>query len=104
MANEWCRRELDTFAKYHGPYRLRERIVVVGKRHVDPDKRPRLLQGQKGFAFYVWNEDPEEIAGDYEFFDRGEPRDARYWERLTALAAYLHAKSATLPVVPRAAI
>jgi TIR domain len=104
IANDWCRRELDTFAKYHGPYRLRERIVIVGKRHVDSDKRPTLLQGQKGFAFYHRNEDPEEIAGDYEFFDRGEPRDARYWERLKALAAYLRAKFATLPVVPGSAI
>jgi hypothetical protein len=42
-----------------------------------------LLQGQNGFRFYVRNEDPEEIVGDLEFFDRGE------WERLKALAAYL---------------
>jgi TIR domain-containing protein len=89
MASRWCRRELDTFAKYHSADGLRERVVVVGKRHVDPDKRPSLLQGQNGFRFYVRNEDPEEIAGDLEFFDRGEPRDARYWERLKALAAHL---------------
>ena len=68
---------------------LREHIVVVAKRHVDPDKRPSLLQGQNGFRFYVRNEDPEEITGDFEFFDRGDPQDARYWERLKALAAYL---------------
>ena len=89
MASHWCRRELDTFAKYHGPGGLREHIVVVAKRHVDPDKRPSLLQGQNGFRFYVRNEDPEEITGDFEFFDRGDPQDARYWERLKALAAYL---------------
>jgi hypothetical protein len=89
MASHWCRGELDSFAKYHGPDGLRERIVVVGKRHLDPDKRPSLLQGQVGFRFYVRNEDPEEIVGDLEFFDRGEPQDARYWERLKALAAYL---------------
>jgi hypothetical protein len=89
MASHWCRRELDSFAKYHGPGGLRERIVVVAKRHVDPDKRPSLLQGQNGFRFYVRNEDPEEVTGDLEFFDRGDPRDARYWERLKALAAYL---------------
>ncbi|WP_425906688.1 TIR domain-containing protein [Nitrobacter sp. TKz-YC02] len=87
MASRWCRKELDTFIKYHGFDR--ERVVVVGKRHVDADKRPSLLQGQNGFRFYVRNEDPEEIVGDLEFFDRGEPRDARYWERLKALAAYL---------------
>src|SRR5262245_52109427 len=88
MASHWCRRELDTFAKYHGPDGLRERIVVVAKRYVDPDKRPSLLQGQSGFSFYARNEDSEDIAGDHEFFDRGDPQDARYWERLKALAAY----------------
>jgi hypothetical protein len=89
MASQWCRRELDTFAKYHSGDGLRDRVVVVGKRHVDPDKRPSLLQGQNGFRFYVRNEDPEEVVGDLEFFDRGEPQDVRYWERLKALAAYL---------------
>jgi TIR domain-containing protein len=89
MASKWCRRELDTFAKYHGVEGVRERVVVVGKRHVDPDKRPSLLQGQNGYKFYVRNEDSEEIVGDLEFFDRGEPQDARYWDRLKALAAYL---------------
>jgi hypothetical protein len=47
MASHWCRRELDTFAKYHGPDGLRERIVVVAKRHVDPDKRPSLTPGTR---------------------------------------------------------
>jgi hypothetical protein len=89
MGSRWCRRELETFAQSHGPEGLRERIIVVGKRHVDPDRRPALLQGQVGFKFYVRNEDPEDIAGDLEFFDRGEPRDERYWESVKALAAYL---------------
>lgn len=89
MASAWCNRELETFAKYHGSDGLRDRIIVVGKHHVDPDKRPPLLQGQSGYAFYVRNEDPEDIAGDLEFFDRGEPRDDRYWAKLRALAAYL---------------
>jgi hypothetical protein len=89
MASKWCRKELDTFAKYHGPDGVRERIIVVGKRHVDPDRRPSLLQGQVGFKFYDRNEDPEDIAGDVEFFDRGRPRDDRYWERLKSLVAYL---------------
>ena len=89
MGGTWCNRELETFAKYHGPDGLRERIIVVGKRYVDPDRRPSLLQGKTGFAFYTRNEDPEEIAGDIEFFDRGEPRDERYWAKLKALAAHL---------------
>ncbi len=89
MESNWCRKELETFAKSHGPNGLRERIIVVGNRHVDPDTRPSLLQGQVGFQFYARNEDPEDIAGDIEFFDRGEPRDERYWERIKGLATYL---------------
>jgi TIR domain len=89
MASTWCKRELDTFATLHGPDGLRERIIVVGKRYIDPDKRPSLLQGQSGYAFFARSEDPEEIAGDLEFFARGGVQDNRYWDRLKALAAYL---------------
>lgn len=89
MASNWCKRELDTFARYHDGGGLRERIIVVGKRHVDRDRRPSLLQGQTGFAFYARAEDPDEIEGDVEFFDRGKPCDDRYWTKLKSLAAYL---------------
>jgi TIR domain len=89
MASTWCKRELETFAKYHGPDGLLDRIIVVSKRYVDPDRRPSLLQGQSGFAFFVRNEDPDEITVDVEFFDRGAARDDRYWTKLKALAAYL---------------
>jgi hypothetical protein len=89
MASTWCKRELETFAKYHGPDGLLDRIIVVSKRYVDPDRRPPLLQGQSGFAFFVRNEDPEEITVDVEFFDRGAAKDDRYWTKLKALAAYL---------------
>jgi TIR domain len=100
MASTWCKRELDTFAKYHGSEGLRERIIVASKRYVDPDKRPSLLQGQTGFAFYVRNDDPEEIVTDLEFFDRGEPRDDRYWVKLKALAAYLLRRKPRPPPPP----
>lgn len=89
MASTWCKRELETFARLHGSAGLRERIIVVSKRYVDPDRRPSLLQGQTGFTFFARNEDPEEIVGDLEFFGRGEVQDRRYWERLKALAAHL---------------
>jgi hypothetical protein len=89
MASKWCSRELETFARYHGPEGLQERIIVVSKRYVDPDKRPPLLQGQNGFAFYVRNADVGEIATDLEYFDRGKARDDRYWDKLKDLAAFL---------------
>jgi hypothetical protein len=100
MASDWCRRELATFAKGHGPDGLRERIIVVSKRYVDPDKRPSLLQGQTGFAFYARNEDPADIAGDREFFDRGKPRDDRYWDKLEELAAHLLRRKPPPPPLP----
>ena len=100
MHSSWCNRELETFAKYHGPDGLRDRVVVVSKRYVDPNERPALLQGQTGFVFYVRNEDPEEIVGDIEFFDRGEPRDVRYWDKLKALAAYLVRRKPGPPPAP----
>jgi hypothetical protein len=94
MASSWCNRELATFAKHHDPEGLhpevlRDRIIVVSKRYVDPDGRPRLLQGQSGYAFFLRNGDPGEITLDVEFFDRGKAKDERYWTTLKALAAYL---------------
>jgi hypothetical protein len=100
MARPWCKRELDTFAKYHGPDGLRERIFVVSKRHVEHDKRPSLLQGQTGFEFYVRNEDPEEIVGDHDFFSLGQVQDSRYWSKVKTLAASLLRRKAPSPEKP----
>jgi hypothetical protein len=89
LASHYCRDELASFAKYHGPDGLRDRIVLVGKRFVDRDKRPSHLQGQVGFDFYQRNDDPNDIAGDTDFFERGDAQDKRYWDRVRALAGYL---------------
>jgi hypothetical protein len=89
MASKWCRKELDTFGQIHGSNGIRERIIVVNKRYIDPDKRPSLLQGQLGFSFFSRNDDVQDIAGDLEYFDRGEVCDKRYWDQLKALAAHL---------------
>ena len=78
-----------------------QRIVVVSKHHIDFDARPELLQGQTGFEFYVRNRDPDDIAGDTEFFDRGEARDERYWQKVKALVARLSKRK---PAPPPAAI
>jgi len=100
MASKWCNRELETFARYHGPDGIRQRIVVVSKHHIDFDARPELLQGQTGFEFYVRNKDPDDIAGDTEFFDRGEVRDDRYWQKLNALVAHLLKRKPPPPPPP----
>ncbi len=92
MAREWCRNELEAFARYHdaGGGDVRERIIVVGKRHVDPDRRPSYLQGQRGFAFYEVARDAGEIDGEIEYFSHGGIRDdKKYWSQLKSLAEYL---------------
>jgi hypothetical protein len=113
MAREFCQRELRSFAdrwKAEGPEGIRSRIVVVAKRHVDPDKRPSLLQHQQGFEFYAMN-DPDDVGFELEFYSRGRIRDPRFETRMEQLAAYLWRKAerlsggkaepqATAPVTP----
>jgi hypothetical protein len=55
MAREWCRRELESFARSRHAEdepSLRSRIIMVGKNYVPPNQRPPLVQGQEGFNFY----------------------------------------------------
>jgi hypothetical protein len=98
MARDFCQRELKRFAerwKDEGPEGIRSRIVVVGKRHVDPDKRPSLLQHQQGFEFYSMN-DPEDVGFELEFYSRGRIRDPRFETLMEQLAAYLWRKAERL--------
>jgi hypothetical protein len=91
MASEWCRRELETFAEHwRGDPGLRERIIVASKRHVDPDKRPSLLQGQSGYDFYRRTlDEPGDDGLEQEFFARGKARDPRYYDVIEELAGVL---------------
>jgi hypothetical protein len=88
LASPWCRREVETFARIHGDG-FRERIIVVHKRYTDPNKHRLMFQGLLGFSFFSRSTDPDDIAGDLEYFDRGEVRDQRYWHQLKALVASL---------------
>jgi hypothetical protein len=98
MARDFCQRELKSFAerwRAEGPEDIRSRIVVVGKRYVDPDKRPSLLQHQQGFEFYSLN-DPDDVGFELEFYSRGRIRDPRFETRIEQLAAYLWRKAERL--------
>jgi hypothetical protein len=91
MSRQFCRRELECFARRwraEGELGTRRRVIVVGKRHVDTEHRPSLLQGQEGFAFYALD-DPDKFGSVHEFFGPEGPRDARYWKRIDELADYL---------------
>jgi hypothetical protein len=75
MAREWCRRELDTFAgrrRGEDERTLRRHIIIVGKNHVPPDRRPPLLQGQEGYNFFAL--DGAAAAGDGTTYATSRPR------------------------------
>lgn len=102
MASEYCRKELEAFGRYRSADGLdaREHIVVVNKRHVAPDERPELLQGQVGYDFFERAQDEDEISADHEFFSRGGVQDDRFWKRLEELASYLLRRPTTPPPPP----
>src|SRR5215472_15226936 len=82
LSREWCRRELETFARYRAAegVDVRQRVIVVGKRHVDRDSRPPQLQGQVGYPFYSGGGDKDEVDGQFDYYSHGKVRDDdRYW-------------------------
>jgi hypothetical protein len=89
MASDWCRRELDAFAaRWRGDRGMQERVIVAAKRHVDRTRRPSLLQGQDGIAFYTL-EEPDDIGIEHEYFTRGKARDRRYYDQIEELGGVL---------------
>lgn len=96
MSNNWlsrpyCRKELDEFVELRraaGVDNVSERMVVVGKGHVDRLRRPPLLQTQEGFLFYA-RDDQNDVADVKAFFNRGDACDDRFYDRRDDLAAFL---------------
>lgn len=96
MSNNWlerpyCRKEIDAFVELRraaGIENVAERIIVVGKGHVDRLKRPLLLQLQEGTLFYARDAE-NDVAEITPFFIRGEVKDSRYYDRHDALAVIL---------------
>ena len=86
MDRDWCRRELEEFAKKFSnedERKVRERIIVVGKNDVDIASRPKWIQGQESYNLF-WT-DPESRR-EVDFFVRGGIVDPRYLDRLRELA------------------
>src|SRR5271166_6632241 len=100
MSNNWmqrayCRKELDAFVKLRkasGVPNVRERMIVVGKDHVDPNKRPSELQGQAGYLFYAL-EDPNDVTTSTSFFKRGKA-SAHFYDVRDELATFLQERFA----------
>jgi hypothetical protein len=100
MSNNWmerpyCRKELDAFVELRraaGIDSAAERIIVVGKGHVDRLRRPPLLQTQEGYLFYA-RDDQNDVADIKPFFNRGEACDSRFYDRRDALAVFLQKRA-----------
>ena len=95
MSNNWmqrpyCRKELEAFAdlrRKSGVSNVQERMVVVGKGHVDRLKRPFDLQGQEGFLFYARDE-TNGVNDVTPFFNRGKATD-QFYDRRDNVAIFL---------------
>jgi hypothetical protein len=96
MSNNWlarpyCREELDSFIELqraNGISNVAERMIVVGKGHVDRRKRPSLLQTQEGFLLYA-RDDQNDVSDVSPFFNRGQVVDPRFFDRCDDLAGFL---------------
>jgi TIR domain len=98
MSNNWmerpyCRKEFDAFMelrKAAGAANVLERMIVVGKNHVDRLKRPAELQGQEGFLFYA-RDDQNDVSAVTPFYARGKASN-RFYDRLDDLATCLQGR------------
>jgi hypothetical protein len=91
MRSAYCQKELALFAerwRHEGEKEIRERAVVVGKRHILRSRRPSLLQGQEGYRFYELSQ-PGEVSVQQEFYKAGRARDSRFAQQVEELGQFL---------------
>jgi hypothetical protein len=89
LSNNWihsayCKRELELFRRRHedeSAEQLSRRVIVVAKNHLDIAARPRLLQGQVGYAFFR-----EDESGRYQELFRAGKSDGAFYGKVQALA------------------
>ncbi len=90
MRRPYCQKELEAFCDFRkkaGVSNVRERMVVVGKGHVDRLKRPFDLQGQEGFLFYA-RDDANNVGDDTPFYVRGKASE-KFFAVRDELATFL---------------
>lgn len=103
MLSKFCQQELVAFSeRWKADPSLRERVIVVMKRHVANDDRPELMQRQEGFRFYELDES-NEIQPETEFFKAGKAIDDRYMNLVEKLAGSLSKRAQRHAAVPRPA-
>ena len=95
LNSENCRNELDYFAqcwRKRGQADVRRRIIVVCKHHLELERRPELLRGQEGFAFYSIDEASGHVR-EQELFKLGKVLDEdRYLQMVGRLEENLWSK------------
>jgi len=105
LSSDYCRKELNWFVEARRAAGLdeqtvRERIVVVAKKHVDRQLLPEALQGQVGYKFFRF-EGKEEAGREVDFFKRGLPTGREYTDVIVKLANKIWRLSRTgLPAAP----
>ena len=90
MQRPYCMKELEAFAelrKKSGVPNVEERMIVVGKGHVDRLRRPFELQGQEGFLFYARDE-TNGVSDVTPFFNRGKA-NSQFYDRRDQLTTFL---------------
>jgi hypothetical protein len=99
LASDYCRQELATFVRQRSGLdrvALAKRTFIVGRRHVDLDKRPPELQDVEGYHFYDL-EKGKPAGSEREFYDRGRV-DPRFTDRLYELVRDLWQMAQTEPL------
>lgn len=96
LASDWCLRELELFRQRwsrENEQSVRQRIWVVSKQYIDPDRRPALLQGQSSYEFF-WREKTTPEGEEQEYFRQGKPQTG-YDEIMKSLAVHLWKRAQT---------
>jgi hypothetical protein len=88
LGREWCERELKSFERRWSKddqLRIRRRIIIAAKHHIEPNERPLILQGQVGYRFFELDGNPRV---ERLFYDRG-AFDPRFYEQVRRLGGYV---------------
>jgi hypothetical protein len=88
--SDYCKRELAHFVRrfQERSESFDERIIIAAKNHVEREGRPRGLEHQDGFKFYVLSDRVK--LSEVELFAFGKPLDdRRYWATFDELCDFI---------------
>ncbi len=103
LSSAYCNRELEMFVdhwKHLGERALKERIWIVSKQYIDPNRRPLPLQGQSSYEFFA-REKTDAEGEEQEYFRYGKPQSG-YDDVIRTLAQNLWKRAQGSQSVPAA--